>query len=543
VSDGSNERRPIERPMPETNPFHPSDRVRFRAPPRALLLLQHQNDVANSETGATLPVRCDPDPNSDGPGTAYQTTPAFDRGASPAKLRGVFAFTILSTGSIAVLDVDDWDANCRGPRDEQPILGCTNDPPLIGLDRSGEFSCNTVAPHQPRSSVYLVHTEGTAVGTIHNQPSIASFPLLFSAEGTLVKLDSDEGAVGPRMRSTQPTVSLVVGQDLHQLSANGLLLDSAGVEDPLQHTLAMNLDDPRAHIVDQNWTVTFEGGIPGFEGRFGALSDAASSTPENPSFELSDPSSLFCSRGVLSKTALLEELAVEGGNPPDADVFSDYLQIISDSPIETDAYWSEQNVCSFQECRQGYGSAIAPLRNRDLRVVEATQDRLQLEPRASLAGLPSPSCCFPGVIEYRVRGGNQWMVVGEQVGFMHNIIRAESGVCRKSCDPAKALLQSRVRGAPRDAVPVDGEPFAFHNPFFRFAVNQGENDERDMQFRYATTNAFRPLQLEIGGGQSDILPTAVRYLESTGELVVSDGGLEGVVFIDLNAFAITRQYN
>jgi hypothetical protein len=35
----------------------------------------------------------------------------------------------------------------------------------------------------------------------------------------------------------------------------------------------------------------------------------------------------------------------------------------------------------------------------------------------------------------------------------------------------------------------------------------------------------------------------VRYLEPTGELVVSDGGFEGITLIDLNALQITRQYN
>jgi hypothetical protein len=148
------------------------------------------------------------------------------------------------------------------------------------------------------------------------------------------------------------------------------------------------------------------------------------------------------------------------------------------------------------------------------------------------------------VVEFRVRGGSQWIVVGDVVGFLHHMTAGEEGVCRPSCDPALALLDGRLLEAPADANVSDADPLAFHNPFFRFAINSGaDRSERDYVFRFGTQNAFRSLSVNIGGGQAAIIPTAVRYLEPTGELVVSDGGFEGITLIDLNALQITRQYN
>src|SRR5690606_8568076 len=125
----------------------PADRVRFQAPVQDVVLVQHQNDASDPTTGATLPVRCDPDPQADGPGTRYRTAPNLESGAGPLRLRGVFAFAILSTGDIVTIDVDDYDAPCRGPSNQTALRGC--DGVGMGLVTSGEFSCNAVAPHEP----------------------------------------------------------------------------------------------------------------------------------------------------------------------------------------------------------------------------------------------------------------------------------------------------------------------------------------------------------------------------------------------------------
>src|SRR5262249_35784165 len=50
--------------------------------------------------------------------------------------------------------------------------------------------------------------------------------------------------------------------------------------------LLMNLQDPRAHITDQDWTVTFEGKLPGFDGRLATLTSSAPGK-----YTLTDPNS------------------------------------------------------------------------------------------------------------------------------------------------------------------------------------------------------------------------------------------------------------
>jgi hypothetical protein len=136
------------------------------------------------------------------------------------------------------------------------------------------------------------------------------------------------------------------------------------------------------------------------------------------------------------------------------------------------------------------------------------------------------------------------MVTGSSVGFLHNVTIGERGVCRKSCDPAKSLLNGRAREVPKDTVLQDTDDRAFKNPFFRFAINSGEDpSQRDMQFRFTTINAFKPLQIDLGGGQADLLPTAIRFSEASGELIVSDGGIEGIVKVDLNSLTLTGKHN
>ncbi len=546
VSDGAAGALPLERPNAASNPFQPTDRIRFGSPPRDIIIVQHQNDEVDASTGSTVPVRCDSDPGSSGPGTAYQTSAGFDSGAGPRNLRGVFSFAVLESGDIVVIDVDDYDAPCRGPVDQQAAAGC-GEPLAAGpLKTSGEFSCNVVAPHQPRSEGYLLFTEGVA----DNQPGLTQLPALFDADGTLLRpdaeaMDEEETTATPRMRATvsdAATLVVVVGSTLEQLNpANGLLQTGSDMDDPSEHTLTMNLADPRAHILDQNWSVTYEGALPGFGNRFAEL------LRTTDGFELRELGSSFCSRGVRSATAAEAAFTDEGMDPAAAASRAareaDFAQIFSETPAEADPYWTGQNQCTFQSCGTEYGTVEAPLVSRDFRILEATDDILQLEQRIALAsGAPPPKCCFPGVVEFRVRGGEQWIVVGSEVGFLTNMSIAEDGTCRPSCDENLALLNGRALSVPQDTVVRDDEPGAFTNPFFRFSID-ADAPRRNMRFEFTTQGAFQPLALSVVSGDSDVQPTSIRYLSPTRELVVSDGSLEGITLLDLNGLIITRQYN
>jgi hypothetical protein len=544
VSDDGGSLRPLERSNPETNPFQPRDRIRFGAPPRKVLLLQHQQDEADDQTGATIPVRCDPGPDASSDAASYRTAANFSSGAGPAKLRGVFAFALLTSGDIVVIDVEDFDAACRGPKDQHPLYGCA-DPQQSNLESSGEYSCGVFATHQPRSGQFLVAESGVA----DSQPGITSFPVLFTSEGTVIQLEADdeEEVRSPRMRATTPENSppdfnLVVGSDLESLdTGSGLLVTSSGETNPDEHTMAMNLIDPRAHILDQAWTVTYEGGLPGFRNRFAELVEI-----EPARFRLNEVSSAFCTRGVQSQGAIADDLIA--GGVDEADAFeqaalgSDYVQIFSDSPVESDSYWTSQSECTFNSCNATYGSTDAPRVARDHIIVEAWEDGLELVPRAALAAdAPRLKCCFPGVAEFRVRTGRQWAVVGDSVGFLHNMTIASDGTCRRSCDSDLELLRARVIESPAETSVSDDDAAAFSNPFFRFAINAGDS-ERDMQFSFTTKGRFSPMVLSVVTNDEDVQPADATFLRVTGEIVVSDGSLEGITFIDLDDLAVSRQF-
>lgn len=547
VSDGATGALPLERPNAGTNPFQPTDRIRFGAPPRDIIVMQFQNDAVDDDTGSTVPVRCDPDPDSNGPGTVYQTSSGFDSGAGPVTLRGVFSFAVLESGDVVVIDVDDYDAPCRGPSDQHPTRGC-EEPLSTGLDTSDEFSCNVVAPHQPRSNAYLLHADGVA----DNQPGITQFPALFDADGTLLRpgTEAEDGedetpTLVPRMRAlatTADALGIVVGSTLEDLNpTTGLLRSGGDADDLTEHTLAMNLTDPRAHILDQNWTVTYEGGLPGFGGRFGELVETADG------FEMRDIGASFCLRGVRSR-ASAEATFIDSGVEPAAaasraDRQADFVQIFSETPVETDPYWSGQNECSFLSCNSTFGTREAPLEGRDLRILEATDDLLMLERRTVAAASDARiGCCFPGVVEYRVRGGEQWIVVGGEVGFLNNMTVADDGTCRPSCDENLSSLNGRLLSTPAETVVAPGDPGAFQNPFFSFAINAAE-PRRNMQFELTTQGSFQPLTMTVVTNDADVQPTNIQFLGPTRELVVSDGSLEGITLLDLNALIITRQYN
>ncbi|MBI4957434.1 MAG: hypothetical protein HY908_35830 [Myxococcales bacterium] len=540
VSDGAAARTPLVRSHPERNPFQPADRIRFQAPPRDIVMVEHQVDLPDTQTGATAPVRCDPDPASTGPGTAYRTSAGYDSGAGPAKLRGVFAMAVLSSGEVVVLDVDDYDGACRGPVDRHALFGCSDE--TTDLATSGEYSCATVVPHQTRASGYLVNAEGVAANT----PGVASLPILFDSDGSALTPDDDAGAEVPRMRATAPVdappgFELSIAGKLTSLDPSTGALKDGEVK---SHTLVFNLEDPRAHILDQGWSVTFEGALPGFDKRFAAFN------PTDPgAFELRDAASRFCDRGVHSQEAVRLALA---GDPTVADPvaaardLADYVQISSSTPVDSDVYW-QSAACTYDACRSAYGSYEQPRPARDFRILEAYQDRLELEPRATLpASAPDIECCFPYAVEFRVRAGRQWLAVGDSVGLLHHVIQDDEGRCRDSCDPNRARENARAREVPQDDVALDGDPRALVNPAFRLAIHGGKSgapSARDLRFRFSTQGAFHPMVLSFPVAKDEAQPQFTTYLPQTGELVMADGAFAGIAFLSLSALAGTRQYN
>ena len=127
VGPDSTTRRPLIRSHPEWNPFEPRDRVKFGAPVKDVVVAHHDVPMFAPATGvAAEGVLCSPGIQfcqstaaNNIPcdvGTLYQTnTHTYTTGAGPTTLRGDFAFAALTSGKVAVIDIDDFDAPCRIP--------------------------------------------------------------------------------------------------------------------------------------------------------------------------------------------------------------------------------------------------------------------------------------------------------------------------------------------------------------------------------------------------------------------------------------------
>ena len=608
IGPASTSRRPISRSHTEWAPFQSPDRVDFGVPVQDLVLIERDNPQPIPATGiATEGVRCDPDPDlilctaesmSCDPETLYRTSTNFDKGAGPTRLRGAFAYLILSTGQIAVVDIDDYDAACRMPWTPSHLNGCPST--VIGVEdvweSSGEASCNVVTPHTPRSANYMRSADKTG----QNQPGIQNFPTLYTHQGALQSNFDPNGVV---MRATLPSpdikeeqFTLAAGTSVWYIDPKtGLIMNGSEQE----QTLAANLEDPRAYTANQSFSVIYEGALPGLGGKAANLN--VSSVPAT----LSDASSRFCDVGVLGQKAFKEILLADDPTLTDAQAearateLADYVQIASSTPPEDDAHWQTdaKGICSFEQCKGAFGPIEIPKNTRDLKIIEAYQDHLDIAlPDGFVADVSDASktvpvsaildCCFPTLVGFNVRVGNQWAVSGTASGFMHHVIPTtlESstndravGACRNSCDPRDARKNGRVRAVPHGMTPRDGDPHAFINTFFRFAINEpadgspfdtnpvlstdyvvengqkkltpaGEikkadnRPERGTFFQFNTQGMFKPLLVNLAATTTEIQPQTIGFVPPTNEIVITDGSLEGIILLNAGRLDITRRY-
>lgn len=529
---------PLSTPHPELNPFQPADRVRFASAPVDLTILQRDVPQMNGVGISPIGTLCDPNPKADvcstdstdcDLGTLYRTSSDFETGAGPLTLRGDFAMVALASGQIAVIDIEDFDAPCRGPKDRDSALGC--DTTGTGLITTDEPSCNTVLPHAPRSNYYLLTNDDVG----RHRPGIQTFPVLSLEDGTVV---SD----GPVMRVPQgPAASqvLAVGGDVVAVDpTTGAVVDDEGA----RNTLLLNLQNPRVHQADQTWSAVYEGALPGFDGHVGDL--------DYPGHTFTDPTATFCQRGIQPENAVRESLAAEGLEGSELDEtaarYADRLHVAEPLAASDDPYW-QNGACTYAACRAAFGDAEVPTVSRDIRVVEAYEDRLELAPPDGLDEAFF-ECCFPTLVDYEVRAGDEWLIVGSASGLNHNVIAdPETGMCRPSCDPRLSLENARARYVVGDQTTVvkADDPAHFHNALFDFAIVVPDRAklERDMAFRWVTQASFVALRAELtNDSRSSVQAQSLTYLEAMDEVVITDGALEGLILLPGSLSGDTRQF-
>ncbi len=645
ITDGANSPRvPLTRPHPELNPFQPPDRIVFNSPVASLSFVRHdfplQKEQDVSLTSARTGQLCNPNPNVGvdqgpftDPGAFYRANVANQQaGLGPLRLRGIFALVTLSSGQIVSIDVDDWDAPCRrpdpmdaptsaiapaqpaasGPTDfdpyHVPVAFQTNNK-VVTTPVSLEAFFPVSAPNRPRST-YLLRkdpTNGTHI------PNLVGLPQLFSSNAPL-PTGGDTGARNPIMLPTTTTLadpSYVVDATIPDPGKRDpVFVDSTvkGPQDPqlsrpvptASPNVRFAFEDPQVHI-NQDWNVTYEGKLPGFEGNATTTLVAQLGTTDNyQSLNLSVPSGLFCRRGVedfrLGTERANQEIAAftAAGIPVPSRLdhrLADYVQIADNLLAPEDPYWAQEgNDCwdptqqatpqaRHDSCLSSFGAADDQTNlssSRDFPILEAYDDHMVIGRYGQPAGNAAVSsrevvsrdpgnaaflkvlrCCFHHQASFHVRTGGQWVTTGSAVGYLHHITTNAAGACVQSCSSREVLLNARAPGIPRigtdltKLIPPDrNSVLAMRNPMFAFLMWNGTafstdgkmtlldaTPARDLIWKFTTSGEFSALQINLAATTNQLSPQSMFFIDSFQQLAVVDGSSQGLILIDLNTFA------
>ena len=561
----SPQRTPLTRPHPELDPFQPPDRIAFSSPVVAVAFARHDVPLDAVTLGSAAPsgVLCNPNPAIDGDplgdlGFYYRanaTQPGQDIG--PRRLRGVFGFATLANGQVLTIDVDDWDSPCRRPRDmSKPVSDIV---PAQVAGGAGPYSAPTVADLSVTNEAFF--------------PMTAPHSLRSEVQ---IKDDSSSGNQLPRLQGSPSVASA------------GVILPQAGPGSETTPLLDIKFSREDAHPhIDQDWQLTYEGAVPGFDG----ISAVLTTDDGYASLTMKQPQARFCSKGVedwalgVERTSTIAAaLAKRGASlPPRSErLMTDYVQLTEDILGPTDDYWNLDQACwdpslgrgaARQEaCARTFGVAADQNTQRDFPIVEAYDDHVVLgrfyttpekrrevvyKDASNAPYLKLMQCCFHNQVRFKVRTGQLWSAVGQAVGggggvgFFSHLTTDAGGRCVNSCDPREALLNGRVVTNPSGIV-VDlattqrNSALAARNPMFSMSVLGGVLTgaaapiARDTQYTFSTRGQFRALFVGIAGGSISVNPQSMRYVESLGQIAVVDGASQGLVLIDLRAVTVAR---
>jgi hypothetical protein len=473
ISLGATDRTPLLRPRSALMPLEDPDRITFGAPVNDVTFARPDRIKADAITGSgPVGVFCDPDPAKDpnlGP-AKFRPSPELGEGARPSLLRGVFGFAALSSGSVGIIDVEDFDAPCRRPASVNTastpdFRGCSNDPDVGEYVRdnratvSQEISCNAVEPHRLRSAFYVLNDTDVSNG---RAPSLQAFPRLLTEAGrTLPSDNSDEGRKSPKMlgvnfgKKPEERAQVYVGATLYDRDSpeNRLEIDPAKAE---QHSLVLDMTEPRTSPPSEGFTATYEGSLfpERNAGRFVSVDGKTSMVDADGRFSLCDAG------GEDEEIAAIRGRSLgvaEGDLRTFQDHHTDYLRITSDLPAESDAYWTRGgSTCGgveagsgFLNCKTRFGTRKAMRAEREFTIKQISAGELILEPRSGNQDLgPLAYCCFPELVSYEVRASNTWVVQASPLragGYRHDLrTNPATQRCEITTDPLRSQQRGRV---------------------------------------------------------------------------------------------------
>jgi hypothetical protein len=499
VSPGSTDRTPLVRPNSLRIP-EPPDRLQLGTPIADVAFALRDIETTDPETGvAESGVRCDPNFLTAPPGSpAAQHRPTSDqsRGAQPRLLRGLFGLAMLTSGHVAIIDVDDFDSPCRRPYTTNPnpspdedFRGCSDDaglPEFLTLDGTtntsltvtNEVSCGMVSPHRFRSALMGRTNSTDGAGA----PTLAAFPEFQSDSETADRPAPDlpkllAVSFEPAVKGDPaPPPEAYIGTTLHRKGSATAELPT----DPNTSTIAsltIPFVEPRAIPAAEGVSLTYEGALT-----IEYPSGSFIFDPDDPVMPMrfEDASAQFCDRGVYD-LEMLGDLGTRqlGVSDETRDVFAaahaDVVEVSAKLLASTDHYWISERFLDPESeggCGLDYGTCIDTFGdydppdvspNRRLSVIEAYQDVLVVEPEDPTPEMTMSDeekrelakrleCCFPHGVSYRVHARKQWVLIGTASGLRSDVTARpatfpDGGVhyrCERDCDPKKQFWNARV---------------------------------------------------------------------------------------------------
>lgn len=405
----------------------------------------------------------------------------------PKQLRGVFAFAALASGAVLIVDVDDYERLARGKKE---TLAANAQVPITAITATDEVSDRVVVRHHPRLSRFY---------TADSQ-SIINVNLSLLGTSLSTDLKSDAGRTHPHLVPLGTT------------------------------SVAVSGDSPFP-LVSENWSMTFEGTLPGYAGAAGAFVDDASGA------RLVDPAGHFCRRGV------------EAGATVDA---NDTVQIVdavcpdgacgaATKQACLDYYGLDAATLAANQAAAGNTTVIPLATTRDLQIGTAFEDHVTIAKHVELdgngvarwvAGLANSNpklsikTCFPGLTRYVVRTHNSWLVQGSTSGYLHRRIPSTADDPTAECVTDTSLprvfqgraweLPSLAKEASEEIPDTTGNLCAvaetklpiFANPAVKFAIRSGtQSSVRDMLFVFGLRVLTTPIAIA-----SVTLPTSTKPL-------------------------------
>jgi len=603
ISLGATDRTPLLRPRSALMPLEEPDRITFGAPVNDVTFALPERVKVDAITGSQrVGVFCDPDPVLDPnlPPARYRPNPELAEGARPSLLRGVFGFAALTSGSVGIIDVEDFDAPCRRPvsintGSTPNFRGCSGDPDIGEYVRdnratvSEEISCNAVEPHRLRSAFYVLNDTDVPNG---RAPSLQAFPRLLTEAGrTLPSDNSEEGRKSPKMLGVnfgerpEERAQVYVGATLYDRDSqeNPLEIDPTKAE---QHSLVLDMTEPRTSPPSEAFTATYEGILfpERNAGRFVSANGRTSMVDVDGRFSLCDEGGEDAEIAAIRGRSLG---VAEADLPAFVSRHTDYLRITSDLPDESDAYWSRAgSTCGgveagsgFLNCRTVFGTRKAMRAEREFTVKQISAGELVLEPRSGDQNLSAlASCCFPDLVSYEVRASNTW-VVWSGGRYRHDLwTNPATQRCEITTDPLRSQQRGRVyevscardsldcaeppTGPDADFTPksigladpatdvacvvrnpaaiktLGDSPCIFKGLVSRFVIYRGQTESvRNWTFSWGVNGGFLPLSIPLAT-QSDpnSNPQTIVFSRPLGQLVIADGASKGLITVDLGTF-------